>query len=341
MKLCLVDTKTRCRKRSHLNNNITLYIYPPFSSCGQATDNDNMNAVGSSSATAPSSASSHDHGYDPISSPRTTKAAFFRTRSPPISDHGPQSASLAQQFEQVVQVPRSGASVTSANSAPGGAYGRQTPESDRGSGTRSSARAYHQQQLQIQQQQLQQQQLQQRMGGRSPTPAQSEHEGSMISPPLSSGQPKPLAHRLSQRSQRNMYPTPSSSITPRDRYGMNGASDSGSPTSEQPHTPTASSPSIRGPGSSPRQKGSASTHETSVMGFAGGSDEMLMALLAGQAVVDCEKLPVGGWEEVEGWKKELSLLDTRLESLVARHQREVKILTAARTLQKLNTANKR
>lgn len=43
--------------------------------------------------------------------------------------------------------------------------------------------------------------------------------------------------------------------------------------------------------------------ESSVMGLAGGSDEMLMTLLAGQAAVDCEQLQVGGWEEVESWKK--------------------------------------
>lgn len=35
----------------------------------------------------------------------------------------------------------------------------------------------------------------------------------------------------------------------------------------------------------------------------GGGDEMLMSLLAGQAVLDCESLPVGAWEEVETWKK--------------------------------------
>ncbi|ORX36527.1 Up-regulated during septation-domain-containing protein [Kockovaella imperatae] len=75
--------------------------------------------------------------------------------------------------------------------------------------------------------------------------------------------------------------------------------------------------------------------------IAGGSDEMLMTLLAGQAAVDCENLPVGQWEEVDAWKKELTILSNRLDSLVARHQREVKILTAARTLQKLNNANKR
>ena len=39
------------------------------------------------------------------------------------------------------------------------------------------------------------------------------------------------------------------------------------------------------------------------MGIVGGSDEMLMTLLASQAVVDCEELSIGGWEEVESWKK--------------------------------------
>jgi hypothetical protein len=39
------------------------------------------------------------------------------------------------------------------------------------------------------------------------------------------------------------------------------------------------------------------------MGMGGGSDEMVMSLLAGQAVVDCETMVVGGWEEVESWKK--------------------------------------
>ncbi|EIW66580.1 hypothetical protein TREMEDRAFT_12085, partial [Tremella mesenterica DSM 1558] len=71
-----------------------------------------------------------------------------------------------------------------------------------------------------------------------------------------------------------------------------------------------------------------------------GTDDMMMTLLAGQAAVDCGQLPVGAWEEVEQWKKELSLLSTRLSALVARHQREVKILTAAKTLQKLNNTNK-
>ncbi|KAK8861587.1 hypothetical protein IAR55_002410 [Kwoniella newhampshirensis] len=91
--------------------------------------------------------------------------------------------------------------------------------------------------------------------------------------------------------------------------------------------------------------GGSPSKESTTMGMASGigqgSDEMLMTLLAGQAAVDCEDLPVVGWEEVESWKKELSFLGTRLESLQSRHQREIKILTAARTLQKLNNSNKR
>ena len=46
-----------------------------------------------------------------------------------------------------------------------------------------------------------------------------------------------------------------------------------------------------------------SSYENGIMGLAGRSDEMLMTLLAGQAAVDCEQLPIGGWEEVESWKK--------------------------------------
>jgi hypothetical protein len=30
---------------------------------------------------------------------------------------------------------------------------------------------------------------------------------------------------------------------------------------------------------------------------------MLLALLAGQAAMDCDGLPIGAWEEVESWKK--------------------------------------
>lgn len=39
------------------------------------------------------------------------------------------------------------------------------------------------------------------------------------------------------------------------------------------------------------------------MGMNGQSDEMLLALLASQAAVDCERLPIGAWEDVESWKK--------------------------------------
>lgn len=77
---------------------------------------------------------------------------------------------------------------------------------------------------------------------------------------------------------------------------------------------------------------------------AGASDDqqtMLLSLLAGQAVVDCSGMRVAAWDEVEAWKAELSVLAGRLAQQVARYQRETKILTAARTLAKLNEANKR
>lgn len=46
------------------------------------------------------------------------------------------------------------------------------------------------------------------------------------------------------------------------------------------------------------------TKESSMTGITGGgSDEMLMSLLAGQAALDCETLPISRWEEVESWKK--------------------------------------
>lgn len=75
----------------------------------------------------------------------------------------------------------------------------------------------------------------------------------------------------------------------------------------------------------------------------GSSDQqhMLLSLLAGQAVIDCSSMRVGGWEEVDTWKNELSMLNARLDTQVSRYQREKKILTAARTLAKLNEHNKR
>ncbi|GHJ89221.1 hypothetical protein NliqN6_5623 [Naganishia liquefaciens] len=73
----------------------------------------------------------------------------------------------------------------------------------------------------------------------------------------------------------------------------------------------------------------------------GESANLLMNLLASQAAIDCRGLPVSRWEEVEEWKRELSMLTSRLDQQIAKHQREQKILTAARTLAKLNSHNKR
>lgn len=81
--------------------------------------------------------------------------------------------------------------------------------------------------------------------------------------------------------------------------------------------------------------------ETETGVFKSDSDDLLMTLLAGQAAMDCQNMAVARWEAVEDWKKELSLLSSRLSSQVAKFQREQKILTAAKTLAKLNVGNKR
>lgn len=48
---------------------------------------------------------------------------------------------------------------------------------------------------------------------------------------------------------------------------------------------------------------SLSIKDNASMGIGDGSDEMLLTLLAGQAVMDTQEMGIGGWEEVEGWKK--------------------------------------
>ena len=57
------------------------------------------------------------------------------------------------------------------------------------------------------------------------------------------------------------------------------------------------------PGSGRQTNGNGKQALSPAMGTGGGSDEMVMSLLAGQAVVDCETMAVGQWEEVESWKK--------------------------------------
>jgi hypothetical protein len=46
------------------------------------------------------------------------------------------------------------------------------------------------------------------------------------------------------------------------------------------------------------------------MGMTGQSDDMMFALLASQAAVDCERLPIGAWEDVESWKKVSAVVST-------------------------------
>lgn len=91
----------------------------------------------------------------------------------------------------------------------------------------------------------------------------------------------------------------------------------------------------------PKPPTAAPVSSTPDAGFHRDPNELLMTLLAGQAAMDCQGMPVYRWEEVEEWKKELNMLSSRLAAQVAKHQREQKILTAAKTLAKLNVGNKR
>ena len=80
-------------------------------------------------------------------------------------------------------------------------------------------------------------------------------------------------------------------------YQLRGA---GSPASSQAQHQTNGGPDGN---YADDDTGEGSMAESTGMSMAGGSDEMLMTLLASQAVVDCEELSIGGWEEVESWKK--------------------------------------
>lgn len=67
------------------------------------------------------------------------------------------------------------------------------------------------------------------------------------------------------------------------------------------------------------EDGYEASKESSMTGMAGSSDEMLMSLLAGQAAMDCENLPIARWEEVESWKKACRPKVLLCESLSSRN----------------------
>lgn len=81
-------------------------------------------------------------------------------------------------------------------------------------------------------------------------------------------------------------------------------------SSDGPLSPDSHGPALRGgfggnntgsDGTAYEEEDYEGTKESGMTG--GGSDEMLMSLLAGQAALDCETLPISRWEEVESWKK--------------------------------------
>ncbi|KAK4687380.1 hypothetical protein P7C73_g2748, partial [Tremellales sp. Uapishka_1] len=229
-------------------------------------------------------------------SPRMSKAAFFRARSPPIAER--QQADLNTMFSQM-ETNGDERYQYSSESRNGGQGMQLPPIMSYGTTERETDDPF----------------------------------ANTRQPPLSRSStvhaPPTTLERMPTRP--SMTSSASTGSSPAFLAGLRGALSA--PNSSDDHGPSHDYEH--------HDRDNLSLKESAVMGIAGGSDEMLMTLLAGQAAVDCETLPIAGWEEVESWKKELSLLSNRLDSLVARHQREVKILTAARTLQKLNNSNKR
>ncbi|WWC60307.1 uncharacterized protein I303_102877 [Kwoniella dejecticola CBS 10117] len=286
----------------------------------------------------------------PVSS-RMTKAAFFRARSPPIDRNGTTSpiptpgmstgdaygnlSDLAGKFDAATRLEQQASSGINSSSSYGAGPSSYTYNRDPNDNAYSRQNQASNLQAPSQAQAGQQQQHAHQNGYYDSTPATDGHAATLDrqNHPSRRG-PSPVRRRSTRPSQR----TNTNSTTPTSPrnllagiHGVMSAPDS------------AASHSYSHDESERYENGQTDGElkESAIMGFAEGSDEMLLALLAGQAAVDCERLPISGWEEVESWKKELSILSTRLESLRSRHQREIKILTAAKTLQKLNNSNKR
>ncbi|WWC68630.1 uncharacterized protein I206_102561 [Kwoniella pini CBS 10737] len=277
----------------------------------------------------------------PISS-RMTKAAFFRARSPPIDRNGTTSpigmssgdaygnlSDLVGRFDvstridqQQQQRPQQQHTLSSSYGAGPSSYNHNSPLDE-------NRYSPNNQQANLRAPAPQPQQQQQQNGYFDSTPATDGHADTLNRQSYPSRKsPSPVRRRSTIASQRTRSPNSPSRNILAGIHGLMSAPDSTASHSRSPEITYENGLS-------------SDLKESAIMGFAEGSDEMLLTLLAGQAAVDCERLPISGWEEVESWKKELSILSNRLESLRSRHQREIKILTAAKTLQKLNNSNKR
>ncbi|KAJ9108947.1 hypothetical protein QFC21_000269 [Naganishia friedmannii] len=176
---------------------------------------------------------------------------------------------------------------------------------------------------------------------------QDTHLGTM-SPPTNQGHPPATVH--AQRAESMNYDKPLPTDLSRIRSARNGvgdvrreASHKSSPRTEPSSLMHRSSSKASSRVGQVRRVDTLvrSSPESSNSHMSGESADLLMSLMAGQAAMDYQNAPISSWEQVEEWRKELSMLSSRLETQIAKHQREQKILTAARTLAKLNSNNKR
>lgn len=219
----------------------------------------------------------------PVSA-RMTKAAFFRARSPPqpIGDrpsptkgYFPMSSDNDLASRLVVQ--------TRLEESSGDRYSPASPPGINGYGD------HFPRQQQQQQQQQHQQPTAQRIGDSRLPYDENERES------------EPMSQASSSRHLYGRLLSPEPPLSP-------ASLQSSTSTAPRPlHKSSSMSNGFAHDVVSPDVSYLASTveplGESKLANIGGGSDEMLMSLLAGQAAVDCERLPVGDWEEVELWKK--------------------------------------
>ena len=212
----------------------------------------------------------HGESDSPTSplSPRMTKAAFFRARSPPVLD-------------------RTSATGTARAHSPNELAAR-LQRVDMHSPT-------------YQQQHSNQPYRQERQGQDQYAQQQSTHR-----PPSSTGHSGPSTARtaelLGAGGSATFIQSPGHSHAMQNANGY--ARGYAASVGTAGHTPPIQH-SAHLPNSAPARSGDYERGGGPAAGpsMAQGSDEMLMTLLAGQAAVDCEAFGVASWEDAEGWKK--------------------------------------
>lgn len=219
-----------------------------------------------STATASSNA---DRSLSPTTQ-RITKAAFFRARSPGVPEKTSPVGDLAGQFDLSTRIYNNNNHEADRGGAGSSVDSHSGPTTNRYPGIAGTAQGYH------------------HNNNNSNTTTNNGivhgHGNPLYTPSVgTAGHTPPLDMGLARN------PTVSSDgpTSPRELPTRNPAVFTATHTGSD--------------GTAYEEEGYEASKES--MGMGSSSDEMLMSLLAGQAAVDCDNLPIGGWEEVESWKK--------------------------------------